>query len=294
MFMRKFAALALAVALLMAPGVGFAQGPYYYWWQVTDERGEPYTGQNVQCSVYRPNTHAAAILHTSAALSSGGNSPIFSDANGKLHFWSSLGDPVDVTCNYAFGGSAQVNRLRTSDHKIIVPRQSGLKVSKFSVNAAATTYQTDTGIVLPQGALIRDVIVQNLNPLSLGTYHVSVGFLGNHAVGVSNALVNAVDLSQAAEWLRPTYVGSAGSGITGTALGNHRGTALSDFHASTCNGGVCGGPPLYRERPYLIHVASGLGVSSTAQPGTGGALRVHIFILWQQMHTGVNRLGLTN
>lgn len=296
-----FRSIALALALLLGFGSStvFAQGPYYFWWLVADERNEAFTGQNVQCSVYRPQTHAAAILHTSSALTSGGNSPLFSDVNGKLHFWTSSSDPVDVTCYYAHGGQAQVNRLRYTDHKIVVPRQSGAKIAKFSVNSTSATYQTDSGIDIPAGALIQDVIVQNLNPRGLGTYHLSVGFLGNHSVATAIALLQTQALTSPDEWLRGHMVGGFGTGLGGgTLTGNHRGTALSDYHTSLCLGGVCGstaaGISRYIERPYLVHVSTGLTVSYSAQPGTSAAVRAHVFIYWTQFHTGVNRLGRTN
>ena len=295
----RWVALSLAILIGLGPTGALAQGPYNFWWQVTDERGEAYTGQNVQCSVFRPQTHAAAIIHTSSALTSGGNSPLFSDVNGKLHFYSSSDAPVDVTCFYAHGGQAEVNRFRTTDHKIVIPRQSGWKISKFAVNSTAATYQTDSGIDLPAGALIKDVIVQNLAPAGLGTYHLSVGFLGNHSVATAIALVQEQALNSPDEWLRPHWVGGFSTGLGGgTLTGNHRGTALSSFHASLCLGGVCGstaaGISLYIERPYLIHVATGLTVSYSAQPGTAAAVRAHVFIHWIQMHTGINRLGRTN
>lgn len=295
-------ALSLAVLVGFGPaGVLHAQttGAYYFWWQVTDERGEAYTGQNVQCSVYRPQQHAAAILHTGATLTSGGNSPLFSDVNGKLHFYTASDAPVDLTCWYEHGGQAQINRFRVTDHKITLPRQSGNKISRFSVNSTAATYQTNSGIDLPAGALIHDIVIQNLNPLGLGTYHLSVGFLGNHSVATAISLVQVQALNSPDEWLRPHWIGGFGTGLGGgTLTGNHRGTALSDYHTSLCLGGVCGstaaGISRYIERPYLIHVATGLTVSYSAQPGTAAAVRAHVFLLWTQFHSGVNRLGRTN
>ena len=156
---RRWFALALAVALLVAPGVGFSQTSYYYWWQVTDERGEPFTGENVSCSVYRPNTHGAAVLHTASTLASGGTSPQFSDVNGKVHFYASYNSPVDVKCHYRFGGSAQINDFRVTDHKGIIPRQSGALISKFSITAAARsvsssiTLLTNHVLESPSGSL---------------------------------------------------------------------------------------------------------------------------------------------
>lgn len=275
---KAFFALVLAAAVLFAPAIGLAQSSaYYYWWQVTDERGEPFTGQNVQCSVFRPNTHAAAVIHTSAALTSGGNSPLFSDANGKLHFYSSSNAPVNLTCYYAGGGTAQVSRFRVSDHKIVIPRQAGLIVSRFPVNSVSANYQQDSGLVIPPGAVIRDVIVQNLAPRGLGTFHVSVGFLGNHAAAVANALVDAQALTSPDEWLRPHLVSF-------TALAGHRGTQLIRTHSGD----------QYMEQPYLVNQAGGLSVSYSAQPGTAAAVRAHVYLIWQRMHSAADRFGLTN
>lgn len=274
---RWFSALALVMALAVP---GPAQAQTYFWWQVVDERGEAYTGQNVQCSVFRPNQHAAAVIHTSSALTSGGASPLFSDVNGRVHFYASFSDPVDVTCYYAHGGSAQVNRLDRFTHKIVIPRQQGLRVSRFSVtNATAATNQA-AGITLPAGAVVRDVVIQNLAPRGVGTYHVSVGFAGNHAVAANvNALVNTQALTSPDEWIRPhASVMTAGGNVA-----SHRGVAL-EYHVSG-----------YRvERPYMVHVASGLDVTYAVDPGTTAGARVHVYIIWSQYHTGINRLGLTD
>lgn len=280
MHLRTWLSLALAVVLALAPFVSLAQtsGAYYYWWNVTDERGEPFTGENVQCSVFKPNTHAALVVHTSATLASGGNSPLFSDVNGKLHFYSSANTPVDVNCYYAGGGSAQINKFRITDHKMVIPRQSGAVISRFAVNSTSATYQSDSGIVIPGGAVIRDVIIQNLNPQGLGTYHLSIGLLGNHGVATAGALVTGQALSSPDEWLRPHLVSF-------TALATHRGAALTRTHAIN---------NFYMEVPYMVHVASGLGVSYSAQPGTGAGVRAHVYVIWQRLHSAADRFGRNN
>lgn len=280
---------ALALALLVvAPGVADAQT--YYWWQAQDEYGQPYTGENVQCSVYRPNVHGAAILHANSSLSgsTASNSPLWSDATGKLHFYSSLDTTFDVTCWYTHGAQGFVGRLSKFDHKVVLPR-SGQMVSRFAVNSTAATYQTLTGIIMPQGAIIRDVVVQNLNPQGLGQYHVSVGFAGAHATGAANALVSAQALSSPDEWIRPHLVLAVG-GVTAIASGNHRGTALSQFHANISVPGFATDKSLYYERPYIVHVASGLEVTYSAQPGTSAGVRAHVFILWERFHSLSNRV----
>ena len=271
-------ALALAAGLLL-PSPAAAQN--YFWWQAVDEAGQNYTGETVQCSVYRANVHAAAVLHTTSAMDAGMPQPIWSDTLGRLHFFSTLATPVDVTCQYTYGSAGFSGRMTRFDHKIVLPRQGG-QIVRFGVNSTAATYQTDSGIVLPQGALIRDVIIQNLNPQGLGTYHLSIGFLGNHTAATAAALVHTQALSSPDEWLRPHVQYSFTQQILGVAA-NHRGLVLSDFALRHSEG--AGSRGWYVERSYLVHVATGLGVGYSAQPGTGAGLRAHVYILFDRLHT---------
>lgn len=284
---RSLIAAVLALALLVAgPAPALAQT--YFWWQIVDETGQPYTGENVQCSVYRPNIHGAAILHTSSTMSNAtaANDPLWADSTGKFHFYSSLTTPVDVTCYYDYGGGGFSGRIDRFTHRIILARQ-GLQVSRFSVNSTAATYQTATNVYLPAGAVVKDVIIQNLNPLGLGTYHLSVGFLGNHAVATANSLVHVQALTSPDEWLRPHAVMLTRSGVQ-TVYSSHRGTALGIIQEA--HGAAAGFSGLYFERAYTVHVASGLQVSYSAQPGTAAAVRAHVFVIWQRLHTQINRL----
>lgn len=300
---RKWLAGALAVALLLAPAapvpVADAQvntSPQYFWFQVIDERGEPYTGQNVQCSIFRPNQHASIVLHTSATLSNNvaSRDPLFSDASGRVHFYSTSQDPVDIACYYVHGGSAFINRLDRFTHKVVVPRQQTYKVSRFSVNNATTATNQSAGISIPSGALVRDVIVQNLNPKGVASaYHISVGFAGNHAIAANvNALVDALALTSPDEWLR-AHVQLANAGTVNERVGtSHRGTALQRLIAG--HGSASGSIGFYSEIPYLVHVASGLDVTYAVTVPATATARLHVYILWQQLHVGINRLGLTN
>lgn len=278
----KWLAAALAALILVAAPVS-AQTPYYFWWQVVDEQGRPFKSQtagvgDVSCSVYRPNIHGAAVLHSNASLSNiGRTDPLFSDLNGRLHFYSTSADPVDVTCTAEYGGFASVAKLDRFTHKIVVPRDASTNITKFPVNSIAVVYQGDAGASLPGGALVRDVIIQNLSPITGQSVHVSVGFLGNHIVGVSNSLLNAYDVTSnaanAPEWKRATYTSAQ------VSIATHRGTALILSHGSTQT----------YEVPYLVHVDTGLSLSYSTNATTASAARVHVFIIWNRFHTGVNR-----
>ena len=280
----RFAALALAVLIGLGPVAAVAQtsNAYYFWWQVTDEYGQPYTGQNVACSVYDPNGPGAKTLHTTSALDSGNRNPLFSDVNGKLHFYSTSNQPVDVVCRYTQGGNmTSVNRLTLQTHRIVVDRH-GRQVAWFAVNQnPGITSNATTGVTIPGGAVVRDVIIQNLAPAGVtSAFHISVGFGGNHAVAQNQAaLVSAQALTSPNEWLRP----HASIMVSGGNMVSHRGAAL-EYH-------IAG---MYTERGYMVHVSSGLDVVYGTQVPASQNARLHVFIYYDLYHTKINRLGLTN
>lgn len=286
--LKRWMAAAMAVALLgVAPGAFAQVGPFYYNFTAVDENNVPYVGQNVNCSITRPQQHGYVTLHSSSALLASSGGTIWSDVNGRLHFYTSLNVPVDVQCFYAGGGSF-TGRLRHTDHKIIIPRQ-GLQVARFAVSTSAATYQSNSGIVIPGGSLVYDVIVQNNNPQGLGTYHLNVGFLGNHAIATSNSL-GQVALNSPDEWLRPHMVVTSGVNVAGdfSTWVNHRGVALRRAHGA--------GAGFYAEVPYLVHVGTGLSVSYSAQPGAKLAagsnfVVAHVFILFKSLHSVSNSIG---
>ena len=298
----RFADLALAVLIGLGPVAAVAQtsNAYYFWWQVTDEYGQPYTGQNVACSVYDPNGPGAKTLHTTSALDSGNRNPLFSDVNGKLHFYSTSNQPVDVVCRYTQGGNmTSVNRLTLQTHRIVVDRH-GRQVAWFAVNQnPGITSNATTGVTIPGGAVVRDVIIQNLAPAGVtSAFHISVGFGGNHAVAQNQrALVDAQALTSPDEWLRPHMVCTGAAASAAQCLlggANHRGTAISFFHAQITVNASVANASVYREIPYIVHTSTGLDVVYGTQVPASQNARLHVFILYDLFHTKINRLGLTN
>ena len=290
--LSKILSLALAVALLGLPGSVFAQqatgprvgpaGAYYYNWQAVDESGVPYTGQDVNCTVTNPGYHGYVTLHSNSSLDDKtGGGLIWSDDNGKFHFYTSLAGPFDVQCYYKAGGGF-TGRLRHTDHKIVVPRQ-GRQIARFSISTSSATFQSDSGIIIPEGSVIEDIVIQNMNPRALGTYHVNVGFLGNHADSTSHALAVNVPLTSGVTWVRPHTVKNAGN----EGLNIHRGTALAYYHSSASG--------TYFERRYMVNQAGGLQVSYSVNPGVIGAAGanfavLHVYILYQRLHSVSNSI----
>ena len=307
-FSRKIVASLLALGLLLAPSVSMAQ-PYYFWWQAVDELGRALPSQTVSCSVYDLASHGAKVMYLAPSLAPHNgvmtSMPLLGDASSKFHFYSDVNTDVRVVCYYARGGAATDMRIgRSGGHQVMIDRQ-GRKVVRFPfVNNAA---RQNTGIVIPAGSIIRDIIVQNTAlvqdpPLDdTATPHLNVGFAGNHAISINHSLIDRMHLARQPEWIRPGSNSGTGRSIlktggAGTAyhfgalegFGAHRGIAL----AVTCRGAVSG-PALgsgcgYVETAYMVHVAGGLELTYQTSSSPTVPISGHVFVIYESYHTGVS------
>ena len=288
---RRIVAGLLALGLVLAPNAGFAQATYF-WWQVVDEVGRPYPSQTVSCSVYDLASHGAKELFLLPSLARHAgvltSMPLLSDSNSRLHFYSESTTDVRVTCFYARGGAATDVRLSRFAHTVMIDRQ-GRKVVRIPY--VRNTSPTNTGIWLPQGAVVRDVIVNNLGTGAgvttdlLADAHLDVGFGGNHTVATGHALVRQLGLNFG-DWQRPHFTATIRGARGGyTFDGFHRGNALA-FAIQGHRAGDVMFPGVYIERSYTIHVAGGLEVTYTTNnvPGISG----HIYIMYDSFHTGLS------
>ena len=282
--MRKFLAGLLALGLVLAPSMGFAQ--YRYWWQVVDEQGRPYLGQTVRCSVYTVATGGPLAYHFTSNLSLVGSTmPLLSDSNSALHFWSSATSDVQVLCNTLSGGSANT-RLRWTDHTIVIDRQ-GRKVVRFQFVQNATA--TNTNIFVPGGAVIRDVLVQQV--VGAANAHLEVGFRGDHLGQHSySALVHRLALPAASDgtWVRPgATISAEGSGLYPIITEVHRGVALLlASHTTTLAVKFQGGsyqPGFYAETAYPVPA---VGVELQYRTSNTGGLSGHVYVMYDLYHTG--------
>jgi len=300
-FRSKIMASLLALGLLLVPVSAFAQ--YYFWWQVADEFGRPFPSQTISCSVYELASHGAAVIYNAPSLAPHAgvqtSMPLLSDSNSRLHFYSASSDDKRVVCYYARGGAATDVRLSRTVHTILIDRQ-GRKIVRFPY--VTNTGTTRTGIWFPRGAIIYDLLVQNVSnsgqtdaPASdvNPEPHLNVGFAGEHVVSLTHSLVNRMHLTRTAEWVRPgpryrTVTKAGGSGQLFHVIASHRGEALAD----TCGRGGVSGPPLvegctfYFERPMEVHFAGGLEVTynTSNTPGISG----HVYLLYESFHTGLS------
>ena len=306
---RQCVAGLLALGMVLMPGQVLAQT--YFWWNVVDEFGRNFPSQTISCSVYDLASHGAKELFLSSTLARHlgmlTSMPLLSDANSRLHFYSATTDDIRVVCFYARGGAATDIRLSRFTHTVMIDRQ-GRKVVRFPF--ATSTAQTRTGIWIPQGAIIRDILVQNVfyGSQAAGSVednvnsepHLNVGFSGEHAVSVSHSLVNRMHLFGQPLWVRPgigqvfrPYTGAIGGRFEDTGFGVHRGQAL----AVAPRGAVSGpanhqGSSSAREVSYVVHVGSGLELvyQTSGAPNTTG----HVFVIYESYHTGVSTTPVGN
>lgn len=312
---KKFLVAALALGLAVMPNVALSQGAYYFWWQAVNEYGEPYTGQTVRCSVYDyPAAHAfgsteGKVVHLTAELVSGTSMPLASDTNGRLHFYSASSANVRVWCSSAYGASGQ-SVISTTRHRIFLLSQGTNRMVRFPF--VTNSARTRTGVWLPQGSVVRDVIVHNTGKSVTGVgaidnppAHLNVGFLGDHAATfpefnnhTNTAFIHAMSLATDKDWIRPhVQLGFAGGPSPTLILTSHRGVALARWHTSTVStvGGVDlvtarGGVGFYFEKSYVVDAPNGIEIvyQTSARNGISG----HVYLLYDQLHVSAVPSGL--
>jgi len=287
-------ATVLAVALLLGSvmaGPIEAQQSYRFWWQVVDEQGIPFTGKRVLCSVYDPAVgNRNAVYHTNANLSvDGRTSPIAANDQQVHEIYRITSAPVDVVCWWSGGSRSIISRLDRFTHTILLDKQNFNRVSRFAFHSNGGL-KTLTDVFIPNGAVIRDVIINNTSPVA-GATHLNVGFAGNHAISSIQALVVAHALTATAalggDWIRPGYVVSGNcSLILGCPFIVTRGVALARSHGNALG--------MYMEVPYVVagHINGGLQVEYQAANVDG--LNGHVMIYWQELHVKSNLYELTN
>ena len=297
-FIKQALAVTLAAALLVTGGVwtlggsqqAEAQQSIRYWWQLVNERGRPYPQGTAVCSVWRaasgnnPEFH----LYTTVSLATHGTSPLLGDNNGVFEFFSLEDTVVNVICWTKAGDRAIANRLDKFTHTLVIDRSGTRKVTRIEWHTNATTI--NTGVYIPSGAVIRDVIVQNVNllPINAQTLHLEVGFRGDHVVsGNVGGVVSPMVIDGAPngpQWLFPTrhIDATVNTGLLGSSptsnLRPHLGTALI-LHTTPQFGGR-----MYQ--PYLVHLTGGLEL--TYRTSAAANARGHFFVIWEMFHVGAN------
>lgn len=275
------------IALLAWPALTAAQlktgGAYYYFFQVQNEYGEPFTADAyVNCSVYTTLANGGgttSVVHSAASLAQGTGlaGPLYSNTNGIIHWYSAYSVPVNVVCFTKGGDSGRKSQLTISQHQLKIDTSGMEKVVRFPWST--NTAQTDTGVTIPEGSLVTGVAVMISGPATAGLQfaHLDVGFLGNHSAAVRNALLNRYDVFRSTGF----YGVHAGSTTGAAPIQNHYGTLLQ--HAITQGSGTPTTTNIYNGG-YMVHVTGGLRLSydTSNSLGIGG----HVYVFFRLLHVG--------
>jgi len=268
------------------------QPGYYYFFQIVNENDQPFTDAGfVNCSIYRYGANGSinTIVHSAASLANGTGlaGPLYSNSNGIIHWYSGTTTPVDVVCFTKGGDSGRKVRMAITDHRLRISTTGAQKVVRFPFST--NTGVTATGLYIPQGAVVQSVAVNVATPgATVG--HIDVGFGGNHAFAVRNALADRLQLgpntTTAAAgfntFLDPTgTVGATWPGIGGvqsvprTHMGvllKHINIATGGANSGTYNGGV------------MVHTTGGLEL--TYDTSNVGSMGGHVYVFFQLIHVG--------
>ena len=282
------AALALALAGLMIwPAVMSAQvrtgNAYYYFFQVQNEHDEPFTADGfAACSIYSVGDNGGnrtSVTHNAASLNQGTGvaGPLYSNTNGIIHWYSASTNPVDVICYTKAGDSGRKAQMSIREHKLRIVTSGAEKVVR--VPYSTNTAPVNTGIVIPEGALVTGLAVQVTTAATAGLQfaHLDVGFTGNHAAAVRNALLSQYDIFRGTGF----YGLHAGSTTGAAGIQNHYGVLLR--HAVTQGSGTPTTTNIFNGG-YMVHSTGGLTLSynTSNSAGIGG----HFYVFYRLLHVG--------
>jgi hypothetical protein len=288
------AVLAVALAGLLAwPAVTASQirtgNGYYYFFQLTNEYDEPFTADGyANCSIYQYNDNGSIYSYThsaaSLALGTAQAGPLYSNTNGIIHWYSASTNPVDVVCFTKGGDSGRKVRMRINEHKLRIVTSGSQKVVRFPF--VTNTAPTSTGIYIPQGAVVTSVAL-NVATAGASVAHIDVGFGGNHAFGLRNALADRLQVGPTTTaaavgfntFMDPTgAVGATWPGIGGVQSipRTHMGVLLKHFNGALVSGTYNGGA--------MVHVTGGLEL--TYDTSNVAVIGGHVYVFFTVLHTG--------
>ena len=285
-------AAALLLAAVLMPGMVYGQNAFYYWVQVKDQSGQPFTEDGLfNCSVYtlgNAGRDTGAAIHATSALTTGLNI-LYSDVSGKVHFYSTTDTAYQLKCYSKYGDFGYINKMTRSTHDLMVDTASVSRVTRIPFASQGAATQTSTGFFIPRGGLVRDVLVET-DGVPVNHAHLSVGFGGNHAASVINGLVHQLDISggyNAASPLRP-HIMNVLQADTPVTFSYHRGALLVAHRAGSLVG-LTATSFLY-EQPYMVHQTSALEVVYRVSPNQpANSVGGHIYLIWERYHLGINR-----
>jgi len=269
--LRRWFLSALLLAALALPLPAAAQS-LYFWVGVRDEYGAAVTS-GVTCRVLTANSVSTnATVYTDAALASAATNPLTATSAGVCAWYG-----ADTTTSYdvivtaaAKGARARLQAVTVTDHSAILPSTWPYKYIRFPF--AQNASETDTGLDLPEGAMVQEVIVEVVTGVTSGT--LTVGLLSSETGGDADGFVVALPATPAG-FYGPGPTWTAGSTMKNYLSASTRGALLAAY---TLGADAANDPGSFAAKPHLVLSgnATSLTYSTSAHAVAG---YVHVMYL---------------
>lgn len=270
--------LAIVALMLLMPLVAFAgYNDTRYDISVYDQTAEGRLGDrlitNVMAFVYTAGTKTLATLYSNKKRTSLAN-PITRTqfaTDDKLKFYAAASS-VDVVLAHSDGSIAKYASVSSSIHRLKLDRSGTKKV--LIVPFAASTAETDTGVDLPYGVLVKDVVVEVVTGDATET--MDVGLLSTETAGDADGFMNDVVMSPAAFYKGlTTTVGSNETYVSTAYYGALLGPVAVGTDANTDTGaGVVPG--------HIVSGSNAVSVTYTGSAGTDTAAG-YIYVFFEHL-----------
>lgn len=165
----------------------------FWWFQLRDERNQPVTDA-ARCFVYTAGGDTLATIYTDATLATAASNPItaatlFNSTGQSCAFYTALSvTSVDVIAwtkraRSRFSGYTPAG---SAGHVLILNQQMNTKIIQIPYAAGPATLGSymATGVTIPKGFAIKDILVQVTNAGSGNNTHLVAGIYETHAAGL--------------------------------------------------------------------------------------------------------------
>lgn len=271
-WLRPLSMLLVCAALLLPVAVPAQPLSLPFWIGVVDETGEPITS-GVTCHVYTTSSiNTAATVYSNVTLATAITQPITGDSRGICAWFSPVATTTYDVIVYYSRGISRLQAVTVYDHKVVVDRQAPYKHARFAFSNTLTQ-EVSSGILLPKGAMVEDVVVEVVTNYTNAT--VSVGLLSTESSGTVTGFVSS-QAASVAGFFRPgaTWTVTQVGDLTNVYLSaNTRGTLLADAAVGVAANGSKG---YYIPKRHLI---SGTGARTISYSTSSSAVAgfIHVF-----------------
>ena len=279
-YSRKAITLWLGVIIALAAALpAFAQpnpGRNYWWFQAVNERNQPITS-GLSCQVYTAGTTTPAVVYSDANNQTVKANPFPGDSRGQCAWYMPTSTAVDVVAWHK-NGRAFISSLAITEHRVVVDLQGASKVVRIPF--ATNTALVDTGVQIPVGAVVNDILLEVTVASTTG--HIAVGLIGGNTAGFcSGGLTLVGDTAAIGKSLESTGWHRCHAVLATSQLSYNDAVAVAFHSGALISRGAIGTTLThsgsYFRFPYVANSAANVGYR------TKGTVAGHIYLLMQPL-----------